>query len=95
MRSLLIAALVSSVATGVAVSPALADANAADSCARSLPTKSRLIFDSVLPRLGRNVPGNEVMSRETNNLVQAGKIQRGESEPAAKEAARCLNMLYR
>ena len=74
------------------ISPALADRRDADTCAKNLPAKSRIIYTQAINRV---IPGaveqNKVMLQElVGELIGSGKITIDEAYPVAMTAADCL-----
>lgn len=66
---------------------------AADSCAKALPSDSRMIYDATVKAMKDGSTLRDVVTAQTRSLVMSGKIQRDNARPAAEAAGTCLKML--
>jgi hypothetical protein len=84
-----IGALVASAGSG------LATQQAADQCAKRLPTISRAIYDGALPNIRSVADGRSAVINQTEKLVSGGQLSREDARPAAEAAGRCLELILK
>lgn len=84
MRSMIIAALL------LVPASALADQNAADTCAASLPKDGKTIYESVGPSYKPGTDLRALMKAQVPGLVMAGKVDKSSARANAVAAGKCL-----
>ena len=67
-------AVIAIVVIGVAVSHALADEEAANTCVASLSPEARLVFDTVRANPQPTIPLRRVLATEFEGLVSGGEL---------------------
>lgn len=77
-----------------APAPVLADMQSATTCAASLTADQNLIYQSVLPYLTPETDLPSLVRTEVMALVNAGRLSMASAPDDAREAARCLQMVY-
>ncbi len=73
---------------------AFADTLSARTCAASLTTDQRLIYQSVLPELTQETDLPSLIRSKVMALVTAGRLQTASAPDDAKIAGRCLLMVH-
>jgi hypothetical protein len=86
LRPLLIAAFLAAPAA------ALADQQAADSCAAALPAEARAIYDATLPQALAGAALRDAITAQTRALVGAGQVKRLSARGSAEAAGKCLQL---
>lgn len=84
MRTILIAALL------IVPASALADQNAANSCAAALSKDGKTIYAAVGPSYKPGTDLRALMEAQIPGLVRAGKVERSSARSNAVAAAECL-----
>jgi hypothetical protein len=77
----------------LAATAALADKQAADSCASGLTPESKVIYDSVAPEVTAETNLRDVVTSATRSLVMKGDVERSSAKTSAEAAGACLEKL--
>ena len=72
---------------------ARADRAAADACAATLNSESKIIYEAMLPVAGSGQDMRQAMTSTTTQLAISGKIQRATARDSAQAAGACLQKL--
>ena len=70
--------------------PSFANRAAADACASRLSSEAKLIYAATIGSVGPGVNLPDKVRANARSLVMAGKINRGQAQPAAQAAGACL-----
>lgn len=81
------------IASFLFVSPALADAKQAQSCAGALAPESKTIYEASVADVKAGSDIKSVLESTTRSLVMGGKVARSSARSSAEAAGACLKML--
>ena len=73
--------------------PALAGKIEAETCAASLPSPAKLIYDASAPNVTATSDLRRLVTQETRALVRSGKLDRADARTNAQAAGQCLQQL--
>lgn len=82
-------------AMALALTPAHADRAAGDACAASLSAEAQQIYHGTLAAKPTPETARQLVTAQTEKLVQEGKLTIFSARPAAEAAGKCLQLVAR